>query len=56
MFRIAIKALSLLVLRDRGIRSIRTGGSADNTAIIAANITLGFAIDEEWVTLQQTAR
>jgi hypothetical protein len=31
---------------------IRTGGSADNAPIMAANATLGFVIDEHWVTLQ----
>lgn len=52
----ALKALSVRALLARGIRSIRTGGSADNAAIIAANTALGFAIDEEWVTLQSPAR
>jgi GNAT superfamily N-acetyltransferase len=48
----AIKAASVLNMFDLGIRRIRTGGSADNAPIIAANTTLGFVIDEHWVTLQ----
>ncbi len=33
----------------------RTGGSADNPAIIAANTALGYVRDEEWVTLEPGA-
>ncbi|GAA4193637.1 hypothetical protein GCM10022288_27730 [Gryllotalpicola kribbensis] len=50
-----LKASAVLALLHRGVRAIRTGGSADNPAIIAANKRLGFTIDEEWVTLQRAA-
>ena len=48
----AVKAASVLDLLDRGVRTIRTGGSADNPAIIAANRAVGFVVDERWVTLK----
>ena len=46
-----LKAASVLALLDDGVESIRTGGSADNDAILRANHTIGFTIDEHWVTL-----
>lgn len=46
-----VKAASVLELLGRGIQIIRTGGSAENRAILAANRALGFSVDEEWVTL-----
>jgi len=48
----AVKAASILALRDAGIRAFRTGGSRDNAAIIAAGTALGYRIDEEWLTLR----
>jgi GNAT superfamily N-acetyltransferase len=48
---VAVKAASLLTLDADGVRRFRTGGSADNAAIIAANTTLGYVRDEEWLTL-----
>ncbi|MFT7712222.1 acetyltransferase [Clavibacter tessellarius] len=48
----AVKAASVLALRDAGIRAFRTGGSRDNAAIIAAGAALGYRIDEEWLTLR----
>ena len=48
----AVKAASVLALRDAGIRAFRTGGSRDNAAIIAAGTALGYRIDEEWLTLR----
>lgn len=51
----AVKAASVLALVDEGIQRFRTGGSADNAAILAANETLGYTRDEEWVTLEQAA-
>lgn len=48
----AVKAASLLRLADDHVRVVRTGGSADNPAIIAANHRLGFVVDERWVTLR----
>ncbi|MFK3669200.1 acetyltransferase [Leifsonia aquatica] len=48
---VALKAASLLALDAAGVRGFRTGGSADNAAIIAANAALGYVRDEEWLTL-----
>ena len=49
----AVKAASVLVLvDDDGVAVVRTGGSADNPAILAANDALGFVVDEEWLTLE----
>ncbi|MCS5486015.1 acetyltransferase [Curtobacterium flaccumfaciens pv. beticola] len=48
----AVKAASVLALLDAGVTRFRTGGSADNPAIIAANTALGYVRDEEWVTLE----
>ncbi len=48
----AVKAASVLALLDAGVTRFRTGGSADNPAIIAANAALGYVRDEEWVTLE----
>jgi len=47
----AVKAASVLDLIDSGVTVFRTGGSADNAAILAANHALGFVVDEHWVTL-----
>jgi hypothetical protein len=47
----AVKAASVLALLADGVRTFRTGGSAENPRIIAANTALGYVIDEEWVTL-----
>ncbi len=46
----AVKALSILALIREGIAVFRTGGAAENAAIIAANTSLGYVIDEEWIT------
>ncbi|KTR12709.1 hypothetical protein [Curtobacterium citreum] len=51
----AVKAASVLALLDAGVTRFRTGGSADNPAIIAANAALGYVRDEEWVTLEAGA-
>ncbi|OZB89053.1 MAG: hypothetical protein B7X41_04870, partial [Microbacterium sp. 14-71-5] len=48
----AVKAASVLDLLGRGVTTIRTGGSADNPAILAANRAVGFVVDEQWVTLR----
>lgn len=48
----AVKAASVLELLEAGVESFRTGGSADNPAILAANRAVGFVVDEEWVTLE----
>ncbi|MEG8034485.1 hypothetical protein QP157_03855 [Sphingomonas sp. LR61] len=53
---IAVKAASVLVLAAEGVTRFRTGGSADNTAILRANDAVGYVRDEEWVTLAQDAR
>jgi len=47
----AVKAASVLALSAEGVRTFRTGGSAENHAILAANGRLGFVVDERWVTL-----
>ncbi|WP_454051703.1 GNAT family N-acetyltransferase [Cellulomonas sp. Marseille-Q8402] len=47
----AVKAASVLGLLDRGVTTVRTGGSAENAAILAANRAVGFVVDEEWLTL-----
>lgn len=46
-----VKAASVLDLLGTGVELVRTGGSARNDAILAANAALGFVVDEEWVTL-----
>lgn len=46
-----LKAVSVLNLIDHGVTTFRTGGSSDNDAILRANTTLGFVVDEQWVTL-----
>ncbi|WP_043710420.1 hypothetical protein [Leifsonia aquatica] len=48
---VAVKAASLLALDADGVRRFRTGGSAENAAILAANTALGYVRDEEWLTL-----
>lgn len=48
-----VKAASLLALASQAITRFRTGGSADNEAIIRANDALGYLRDEEWVTLER---
>lgn len=48
----AIKAASVLALLREGVLTFRTGGAAENTAILAVNQRLGYVIDEEWVTLE----
>ncbi|WP_223246596.1 GNAT family N-acetyltransferase [Curtobacterium sp. ER1/6] len=52
---VALKAFSVRVLAGEGVRRFRTGGSADNRAIIRANQRLGYVTDEEWVTLEPRA-
>ncbi|WP_166997801.1 acetyltransferase [Paramicrobacterium fandaimingii] len=46
----AVKAACLLGLIAEGYSNFRTGGSTDNSAIIAANHKLGYIVDEEWLT------
>ncbi len=48
----ALKAAAIVVLANAGVDRVRTGGSMRNTAIIRTNETLGFVIDEHWVTLE----
>lgn len=52
----AIKAASVIRLIADGVRVFRTGGSADNPSSIAANATVGYALDEEWLTLTAPSR
>ncbi|MEP6844065.1 MAG: acetyltransferase [Pseudolysinimonas sp.] len=51
----AVKAASVIALLREGAERFRTGGSADNAAIVAANTTLGYTIDETWLTLAPPA-
>lgn len=51
----ALKAASVLTLLEDGAGSIRTGGSADNTASMRGNLAIGFVIDEQWFTLTAPA-
>jgi hypothetical protein len=44
---------AVLALLERRVRVFRTGGAAENTAIIAVNSALGYVRDEEWVTLER---
>jgi GNAT superfamily N-acetyltransferase len=53
---IAVKAASVLTLAAERVTRFRTGGSADNAAILRANTVVGYIRDEEWVTLAQDAR
>jgi GNAT superfamily N-acetyltransferase len=53
---VAVKAASVLALAEDGVRRFRTGGSAENTAILRANDALGYVCDEEWITLEPSAR
>ena len=46
----ALKATAVLALIDEGHATFRTGGSADNPAIIRADLALGYVVDEHWVT------
>lgn len=47
----AVKAASVRARLDAGFTTFRTGGAAENVAIIAVNRALGYVFDEEWVTL-----
>jgi predicted GNAT family acetyltransferase len=47
----AVKAASLLSLEREGATLVRTGGSDENHAILVANRSLGFRVDEHWVTM-----
>ena len=49
---VAAKAASVLTLLADGVTRFRTGGSADNAAILAAHDVVGYVRDEEWVTLE----
>ncbi|MBF4588694.1 GNAT family N-acetyltransferase [Curtobacterium sp. VKM Ac-1395] len=53
---VAAKAASVLALLADGVTRFRTGGSADNAAILAANDVVGYVRDEEWVTLEPGGR
>ena len=53
---VAVKACSILSLLSDGVDRFRTGGSADNAAILRANDAVGYVRDEEWVTLERGAR
>jgi hypothetical protein len=46
----------VLTLAAEGVTQFRTGGSADNLAILRANDAVGYIQDEEWVTLGRNVR
>jgi hypothetical protein len=46
----------VLTFAAEGVTQFRTGGSADNLAIIRANDAVGYVQDEEWVTLGRNVR
>lgn len=47
----AVKAASVVALAAEGHCYFCTGGSADNAASLAANRSVGYVVDEEWLTL-----
>ncbi|PPF86745.1 acetyltransferase [Clavibacter michiganensis] len=51
----AVKAASLRALLEVGVTAFRTGGSSENAAIVAAGASLGYRVDEEWLTLEAPA-
>ncbi len=51
----AVKAASLRALLEVGVTAFRTGGSSENAAIVAAGASLGYRVDEEWLTLEEPA-
>ena len=51
----ALKAFAVLQLVRLGVRTLRTGGSSDNVASLAANARVGFVVDEHWLTLAPPA-
>ncbi|MFL0564587.1 GNAT family N-acetyltransferase [Microbacterium sp. 179-I 1D1 NHS] len=46
----AVKAASILALVREGVDAFRTGGAEENSAILRANQSLGYLIDERWLT------
>jgi GNAT superfamily N-acetyltransferase len=48
----AVKAASVLGLMADGVSTFRTGGSAENAASLAANRSVGYIVDEEWLTFE----
>ncbi|WP_412029072.1 GNAT family N-acetyltransferase [Deinococcus yunweiensis] len=53
---LALKAWSLQLARAWGVREIRTGNDASNTAIIALNCRLGYHLEPGVVKLRRTLR
>jgi GNAT superfamily N-acetyltransferase len=51
----AVKAASVLALLADGHRRFRTGGATENAASLAAAHTLGYLVDERWLTLEPPA-
>lgn len=47
----AVKATSLLALLCDGVEVFRTGGAEENRATLDSNRSLGYVVDEEWITL-----
>lgn len=51
----AVKAASILSLVREGVDVFRTGGSEENAAILRSNESLGYLVDEEWLTFSPRA-
>ncbi len=50
----AVKAASVLALLREGVEAFRTGGAAENSAILGSNLRMGYVVDQEWLTLSPT--
>lgn len=48
----AVKAWSIAVLYERGVRVLGTGGAASNAGSLAMNRALGFELEPQWLTLE----
>jgi hypothetical protein len=47
----ALRTIVGVALSRDGVTVVRTGGSDENRGILAANASLGFEVDEHWLTL-----
>lgn len=46
-----VKAASVLALAAEGVRVFGTGGAAANAASLAMNRSVGYAVEERWLSL-----
>lgn len=49
----AVKSASIVTLAGEGVRTFGTGGAQVNAASIGMNESLGYVIEERWVTLEE---